>query len=340
MHIIREILNDGGFKKFLSVLLLILLLFSIRSMFNLILFTFIFTFLYSSIINFIYSNVRKILPIKKSVVIILVYLSSIIGLVIAGIKYIPAIGKELVEIWNLISTFKIKDYADKLDPYMVGWIESIKFNEYIGKATKTLMEYVPHIGEFSLNIVVALLLSLFILLEKDEISKFGRKLEKSKVREFYLYYKEFGEKFLNSFGKVLNVQITIAFINAVLSVIMLYFIGFPNVIGLGLMIFILGLIPVAGVVLSFIPLSIIAFSIGGLQKVLLVVALVLILHAFESYVLNPKLMSMKTKLPIFLTFAILMVGEHLMGMWGLLVGLPLFMFFLDIAGVNTTEERK
>ena len=36
------------------------------------------------------------------------------------------------------------------------------------------------------------------------------------------------------------------------------------------------------------------------------------------------------KLPIFFTFLILIVSEHLMGVWGLLLGIPLFIFVLDV----------
>ena len=100
------------------------------------------------------------------------------------------------------------------------------------------------------------------------------------------------------------------------------------------MVFILSLIPVAGVIISLIPLSLIAFKIGGFTKVFYVLIVVGIIHAFESYFLNPKLMSAKTELPIFFTFVILIASEHFMGVWGLLVGIPLFMFVLDILDVK------
>ncbi len=67
------------------------------------------------------------------------------------------------------------------------------------------------------------------------------------------------------------------------------------------MIFILSLVPVAfGVIISCIPLSFIAYSQGGLNDVIYILALITIVHLFESYVLNPKFMSSKTELPIFL----------------------------------------
>lgn len=54
--------------------------------------------------------------------------------------------------------------------------------------------------------------------------------------------------------------------------------------------------------------------------------------------LNPKLMANKTNLPVFFTFVILIVSEHFMGTWGLLLGIPIVIFILDMIGVDLTEE--
>ena len=131
----------------------------------------------------------------------------------------------------------------------------------------------------------------------------------------------------------MGTQILISFINSILSAVTLSLLGFHQVIGLGFMIFILGLIPVAGVMISLIPLSIIAFKLGGVIMILYVLGMIVLLHALEAYFLNPKLMSMKTKLPVFFTFIILLLAEHFMGVWGLLFGIPLFLFLLDLLNV-------
>jgi len=116
--------------------------------------------------------------------------------------------------------------------------------------------------------------------------------------------------------------------------------GFPHLIALGIMLFILGLVPVAGVIISLIPLSIIAYSIGGLMYIVYILVIVMVLHAIEAYFLNPKLMSAKTDLPIFYTFMVILFSEHFLGVWGLIIGIPLFMFLLDILGVTSSEESK
>ena len=338
MNAWKEIIKSEAFKKMLAILILVVVLYSISSMFNLLLLTFIFTFLFSSLIGLIHRKLNRFVSIKEKWITVLVYLSATGGLVIVLVKYIPLLMKQLVSIGTQISEFKLDEYADSLDPRLFNVIKGIKVDEYVAKGAEALMESAPHVGEFGLHIVLGLLLSFFFILEKEKVKAFGKQVEKSRVSEIYLIYKRFGTIFLNSFGKVLNVQIMIAFINAVLSVILLGFLGFNQIIGLGFMIFILGLIPVAGVVISFIPISIIAFTIGGIMKVVWVIVLIMALHALESYILNPKLMSMKTELPVFFTFVILIFGEHFIGIWGLLVGLPLFMFFLDIANINPNEE--
>ena len=57
------------------------------------------------------------------------------------------------------------------------------------------------------------------------------------------------------------------------------------------MIFLLGLIPVAGVIISLFPLCMIAYNIGGIMYVVYILVIVTVIHALESYVLNPKFMS-------------------------------------------------
>lgn len=144
--------------------------------------------------------------------------------------------------------------------------------------------------------------------------------------------------FLDTFGKVIEAQLLISLINCIITIIALWFMGFPNLLGLALIIFMLGLIPVAGVFISLVPLGLIAFSIGGVKYIVYLLILVVVIHAIEAYFLNPKLMSSKTNLPVFYTFVVLIFSEHFIGPWGLIIGIPLFVFFLDLIGV--TRKKK
>ena len=148
------------------------------------------------------------------------------------------------------------------------------------------------------------------------------------------------ENLSGTFGKVIEAQFIIAIVNTVLSVIALWIMDFPQLFGLGIMIFFLGLIPVAGVIISLIPLSLIAYTIGGFIQVLYILIIIAIIHAIEAYILNPKLMSSKTDLPIFYTFIVLIFSEHFFGVWGLIIGIPIFVFLLDVLEVTNTGDNK
>ena len=132
----------------------------------------------------------------------------------------------------------------------------------------------------------------------------------------------------------------IALINTFLTVTVLIILGFPQIIGLSIMIFFLGLIPVAGVIISLIPLTIIGFTIGGIWTVIYLLIAIAVIHAVEAYILNPKLMSSKTNLPVFYTFIVLIFSQHFFGVWGLIIGIPIFVFLLDVLDVTDASSEK
>jgi predicted PurR-regulated permease PerM len=101
-----------------------------------------------------------------------------------------------------------------------------------------------------------------------------------------------------------------------------------------IMIFILGLIPVAGVFISLIPLVIVAFSIGGIVKVIEVIIMIAVIHAIEAYFLNPKLMSRRTSLPVSLVFVVLIISQRYLGAWGMLIGVPFFIYVLNVLNID------
>lgn len=55
------------------------------------------------------------------------------------------------------------------------------------------------------------------------------------------------------------------------------------------------------------------------------------IHAIEAYGLNPAIYSAHLKLHPLLVLAVLVVAEHSLGVWGLLLAVPLTVFVLDYA---------
>lgn len=139
---------------------------------------------------------------------------------------------------------------------------------------------------------------------------------------------------------MIEAQLFIALVNTVITTITLIVMKMPNIPSLAIMVFLLSLIPVAGALISVVPLAIIAYTVSGLQGVITIIIMIILIHLLETYVLNPRFMSSRTKLPVFFTFVVLMVGEWLFGTWGLIVGIPIFTFILDLLGVKKLPVKK
>ncbi|CDZ24469.1 hypothetical protein CCDG5_1355 [[Clostridium] cellulosi] len=332
-------------KRLFILALIGFALYLMRGMITLFLLTFIFIYLTNAAQKFIYIRVHRFIPIKRSYIIAFIYLLVAALLVLIACIYIPQIISQMVELTKIISNSVTKMMNEKttgndmLDNALA-LVKNIDLQKYVEKGGNALVAFIGNVGSLGFDIFMALILSLFFMLQKSRVYSFIVKFKNSKISWLYEELKYFGLKFTNTFGKVLQTQILISFINSILSMILLSFFHFPSILGLGVMIFILGIIPVAGVFISLVPLSIIAYSIGGWKLIIYVLVMIAILHAIEAYILNPKLMSEKVNLPIFFTFLIITISGHFFGAWGMLVGIPVFMFILDILGVDVNEVKK
>lgn len=335
MGIIRELLASPVVRKITICLIVLFAVYCLKDMLNLILLLFLVTFVMNSLTGFLTKRINRLFPIHPNVVASLLYIVIIAAMVIGISKYVPKIIGQVTDLINNIIKFLDTNKDDKVAQQLTEAINDIDYQHY----GKEALNYISKLGEWLEIILVVILLSFFFLLQKASIMKFTRKFKTSKISWLYEEMEYFGRKFISSFGKVIEVQLIIAIVNTILTMIGLWILGFPYLIILTILVFLLSLIPVAGVAISFIPISLIAFQTGGWMLVLWAVVMILVIHAVEAYVLNPRLMSHKTKLPMFYTFVILVFSQHYFGIWGLILGIPIFMFLLDILDVKTEDEK-
>ncbi|ERI94598.1 hypothetical protein HMPREF1982_00907 [Clostridiales bacterium oral taxon 876 str. F0540] len=336
MGFIKDIFDKEITKRLLVLFSLILIFYMMRGMINLFLLTFLFTYLIYSMQNLVMKKLGKYIPLSYVLVTILFYVIFATLITFFIYKYIPVVISQIINIINQISDFDFKSNIH-IQKYLMPMLDQIDFKGYTKGGVDFLLQLATNIGKWSINIFIALMLSMFFMLEKHKVAEFVNRFKYSRISGFYKYLHYFASNFLNSFGKVIQAQILIALTNSVLSIFGLGIIGFKQLLGLGVMIFFFSLVPVAGTIASLVPLSIIAFNNGGVIKILYVFIMIAALHGLESYVLNPKFMASKTELPVFIIFIVLIISEHFMGVWGLLIGIPLFMFLLDLLNVKVRE---
>jgi predicted PurR-regulated permease PerM len=129
-------------------------------------------------------------------------------------------------------------------------------------------------------------------------------------------------------GRAFEAQTIIAIVNVILTVILFFILQIPSIALLGTIVFFCSYIPVVGVILSTLPASLLAFKVGGVVLVLWLVIGILVVHAIEAYGLNPMIYGHHMRIHPVAVLIILLIGEELVGIWGLILGVPIFVFFL------------
>lgn len=332
----QSLIPEEKKQKIISLVVIIGLLLTVWYMLDLVLLTFLLTFIFYHLLEKVQCRYVKILGrrLPDPLIMVVLYALFIAAVSILSIEVFPKLVHQVNIIATALSNFDIAAVQAAVGERAAALLSGVDVNSYIGQAGTLLAEVFSRLSGFLLNMFIALILSFAIIAEKKKIAQFGINVSKSNISFLYDYFVTYGGGFCQTFGQVMKVQVTIAFINSIITTIALSIFGYPAVGGLGLMVFLLGLIPVAGVIISFIPLSVIGFTIGGIMMVLKVVIFILLLHAFEAYIMNPKLMSRKTRLPVCFVFLILLIGEHYMGVWGLLIGVPIFIFLMTAFKVD------
>ena len=95
----------------------------------------------------------------------------------------------------------------------------------------------------------------------------------------------------------------------------------------------------SGVIISLFPLCMIAYNIGGIMYVVYILVIVTVIHALESYVLNPKFMS-QNKFTDFLYFYGINFLRALLRCMGTDYRYSNLHFLLDVLDVTSDEMEK
>ncbi|MFC6164196.1 AI-2E family transporter [Lactiplantibacillus dongliensis] len=338
MDRISRFLKRDDVAMYLTLAFLIVLIYLMRGFATVVLLTVIFAFLAVKVSRWL--NVKTHLPYWIAAIVVYVV---VIGVLIGAVSYAaPTLITQLKVIPDMLTKAVTNHpvWNENIDK----WVDQAIHSSELIQNGKTLLvtgiKEAGHIGTGFTHVLMAVFLSFIFTLTRGRMMSFGRQFLTSRFSKFFHNVYFLGRKFVLILGKIIETQLIICTINTVLMTIGFVIIGMPSIMVLSIIVFILGLVPVAGVLLSMIPLTLLAFASGGLVRVAEIIVLVIIIHAFESYFLHPRLMADRTDLPVFATFITLIIMESLLGAWGLIVGIPIVAFFLDILGVQDSEHPK
>lgn len=181
---------------------------------------------------------------------------------------------------------------------------------------------------FALQFLISVILSFLMIWDLPATRERMRRFAFGRTAEIYAEIAPGLTAFGVMLGRAFEAQSVVAVVNALLSVLVFILLGLPSVALLAMIVFVCSYIPILGMIISTVPAAFLAFKVGGLPHVLWLLAAILIIHAIEAYMLNPLIYGRHLRLHPIAVLVILLVAEHLFGVWGLLLGVPIAAFIL------------
>ncbi len=203
-----------------------------------------------------------------------------------------------------------------------------------------LIRWVQQVVGGSLQFLLAVLLSFLIVLDYDRLTRELEQWRQSPVGRFFQEAAASVVEFSAVVGTAFQCQLLIALLNAVITCAGLFLLGIQPLFLLTTIVFLFGMIPVLGVFISSVPILLISFNAHGLKHALMTLGMIIIVHLLEAYVFNPRIYAARFHLNPVIVLIILLVAHETFGVWGMLLGIPVTHYVLNIAQVPEMPRRR
>jgi len=232
-----------------------------------------------------------------------------------------------LSIVDFISQIQEINYAETV----ISWINLENASQYL----KGILGITGAI----LNIFITIVVTTYMLLERDSIKEFIKKLSKLIFNEntygkLRRYYRETD----NIFFRFISGQLIDAVVVGVICTLAMLLIKVKYATLLGPLIGIFNIIPYFGAIVAVTFTVIITIFTGGFSKALTVAILIIILQRVDTKIINPKILGKKLDIsPILVIFAVVLGGAYF-GVLGMFLGVPVIAF-IKILVENFIEEK-
>lgn len=203
-------------------------------------------------------------------------------------------------------------------------IQDIDLKQYINP--EKISEYIKSVvgvasGIFS--IFVTIVVSIYILLERDEIIKFFGKLGTvifnkktcNKIGEYVNRTNQIFFKFISS-------QLIDAVVVGIMVTVAMSIIGVKYAVLLGFIIGLFNIIPYFGAIIAVAISILITLITGGITQAIIMAIVVIVLQQIDANIINPKIIGNSLEIsPLLIIFAVTVGGEYF-GVLGMFLAVP------------------
>lgn len=276
------------------------------------------------------------LVITYIVVLLLVYLflyfilpeliASIVGLANDIPGYISNVSRTVTDLMNQL------DITNEVNEFILE-----KWNEFMNLMVNFATDLIPLLGNtvrsiFSSvwNIVIGLIISIYLLIDKERYLALSRKVTISLLPERAAKRTlELTKRADKIFGRFLSGKIIDSAIVGVLTFIILNITNMPFKLLISFIIGVTNIIPFFGPFIGAIPSFFLILFVSPV-KALWFLLIILIIQQIDGNIIGPKILGDSLGIsPFWILFSLLITGK-LLGFIGMILGVPLFVFIYSI----------
>ena len=317
------------------------------------------------IINFILNFYEKVVfelkyinklnrKYRRGIGLLLSYLTAIIVISLFMQFVLPQLVDSIVGLANNIPQYVndasrvITEISEKFNlesKYMNMIVE--KWNELLNYIITLLTNLIPVIGNFImtlgssiLNIIIGIIVSIYILIDKEKFIALSRKVTFSIFSaERSKRIVELAQRSNETFGKFLSGKILDSLIIGILTFIILTIFKMPYILLISVVIGITNIIPFFGPFFGAIPSAIIILCVSPI-KALWFIGIILVIQQIDGNIIGPKILGDSIGISAFWILFSLLIFAKFLGLIGMIIGVPIFAIIYSIIKENVERKLK
>lgn len=189
-----------------------------------------------------------------------------------------------------------------------------------------------------LNIVLAIIISAYVLIEKEKLISYGKKLAYSYLNREHANTLLTGVRYIDTvFGGFINGKIIDSFIIGLLCYLFMVIFGFEYAVLISILVGVTNIIPYFGPFLGAIPSILLLLMIEPKQGLIFAI-FVLILQQLDGNVIGPLILGDRLKLSSMWILIAILIGGGLFGVVGMILGAPTLACIYALLGRDTRKR--
>ena len=291
--------------------------------------SFLFLFLISDIMT---NEVHRHVPfIPRTLLFSVLYIVVIVLITILSYKTIPSLLKNFPEMSSQLQTRVVNELRDANTRWDLSqYLDIDELKGAVVNASSTILKFfvdgLTPLYKGIIQFIFALAINLLLYFESGRIEQTFNRNPNSLMSFLYNFFRVRLKIFYFYFKRVMSGQFVIALINTAISSVVILALGLPHPILMIFIVFFCGLFPVVGNLISNSVLTINAFVSIGIWGTVVCLILLAFVHKLE-YFLNSRIIGGIVRLPMTVSLAALILSEVMLGIPGLVLAIPLALFF-------------